>query len=84
LPRFYISVWFGLWAPKGTATDVIARLAGAVQMALASPTLQQRMTELGVDLPARDQQTPEALRAYHEAEMKKWIPLIKAANIKAE
>jgi tripartite-type tricarboxylate transporter receptor subunit TctC len=84
LPGFYISVWFGLWAPKGTPTDVIAKLAGAVQTALANPALQQRMTELGVDLPARDQQTPEALRAYHEAELKKWIPIIKAANIKTE
>ena len=84
LPGFYISVWFGLWAPKGTPTDVIARLAGAVRTALANPALQQRMTELGVDLPARDQQTPEALRAYHEAELKKWIPIINAANIKAE
>jgi len=84
LPDFHISVWFGLWAPKGTPKDVIARLAGAVQSALANPALQARMAELGVDLPARDQQTPEALRAYHEAELKKWIPIIRAANIKAE
>ena len=84
LPDFYISVWFGLWAPKGTPKDVIARLAGAVQAALADPVLQRRMTELGVDLPARDQQTPEALRAYHRAELEKWVPIIRAANIRIE
>jgi tripartite-type tricarboxylate transporter receptor subunit TctC len=84
LPNFYISVWFGLWAPKGTPNDVVARLSGAIQTALASPALQRRMAELGVDLPPREEQTPEGLRTYHEAELKKWIPLIKAANIKAE
>jgi tripartite-type tricarboxylate transporter receptor subunit TctC len=84
LPNFHISVWFGLWAPKGTPKDVVAKLAGAIQAALASPALQARMAELGVDLPPREEQSPEGLRAYHEAELKKWIPLIKAANITAE
>jgi tripartite-type tricarboxylate transporter receptor subunit TctC len=84
LPDFYISVWFGLWAPKGTPQDVIARLAGAVQSGLANPAMQHRLAELGVDLPAREEQTPEGLRAYHKAELTKWTPLIKAANIKVE
>jgi tripartite-type tricarboxylate transporter receptor subunit TctC len=84
LPEFYISVWFGLWAPKGTPKDVIAKLAAAVQSALADPALQRRMADLGVDLPPREQQTPEALRAHHKAELEKWTPIIKAANIKVE
>ena len=84
LPDFHMSVWFGLWAPKGTPTDIVARLTAAVQRALADPAVQQRMAELGVDLPPRDQQTPDALRAYHNAELTKWIPLIKAANVRVE
>lgn len=84
LPDFHMSVWFGLWAPKGTPTDIVARLTAAVQRALADPAVQQRMAELGVDLPPRDQQTPDALRAYHNAELTKWIPVIKAANVRVE
>jgi tripartite-type tricarboxylate transporter receptor subunit TctC len=84
LPGFHISVWFGLWAPRGTPRNVVAELARAAQTALADPALQRRMTELGVDLPGRDRQTPEALRAYHKAELDKWLPIIRAAEIKVE
>jgi tripartite-type tricarboxylate transporter receptor subunit TctC len=51
---------------------------------LADPTMSKRLTDLGQELPPRDQQTPEALRAYHKAEIDKWWPIIRAANIKVE
>jgi tripartite-type tricarboxylate transporter receptor subunit TctC len=84
LPGFYIAVWHGLWAPKGTPKEVVAKLVAAVQAALADPNVQKRLTELGQEIPPREQQTPEALRAHHQAELAKWIPIIKAANIKVE
>jgi len=84
LPGFYASIWFGLWAPKDTPAPVIARLNGAVVATLADPAVQTRLAGLGSDLPAREQQTPEALRAFQKAEIEKWWPLIKAAGIKAE
>ena len=84
LPGFYISVWHGLWSSKGTPKDVVRRLNAAVVDALADPTVRQRLTELGQELPAPEQQTPEALRTYHKAEIDKWWPIIKAANIKLE
>ena len=84
LPGFYISVWHGLWSSKGTPKDAVRRLNAAAVDALADATVRQRLTELGQDLPARAQQTPEALGAYQKAEIEKWWPIIKAANIKVE
>jgi tripartite-type tricarboxylate transporter receptor subunit TctC len=84
LPDFYIAVWHGLWAPKGTPKEVIDKLTAAVRDALADPTVQKRLVELGQDIPPPAQQSPEALAAYHKAEIDKWWPIIKAANIKGE
>jgi tripartite-type tricarboxylate transporter receptor subunit TctC len=52
--------------------------------ALSDPTVRQRFGELGLDIPPRGQQTPDALAAYHKAEIEKWWPIIKGANIKIE
>ena len=84
LPGFYVSVWRGLWVPKGTPKEVIAKLNAAVVDALADPAVRQRLADLGQELPPREQQTPEALGAFHKAEIEKWWPIIKAANIKPE
>jgi len=84
LPEFYISIWHGLWAPKGTPKDVVARLNAAVVDALADPTVRARFVELGQDIPPREQQTPEALAALQKSEIEKWWPVVKAAGIKAE
>jgi tripartite-type tricarboxylate transporter receptor subunit TctC len=84
LPGFHVSVWTALWVPKGTPRDVIAKLNAAVIDALADPTVRQRFADAGLEIPPREQQTPEALAAHHKAEAEKWWPIIKAANIKAE
>jgi len=80
----YIAFWQGMWAPKGTPRQVIAKVNDAVVKAFADPVVIKRLTELGQDLPSREQMTPEALGAYHKSEIEKWWPLIKGANIKAE
>jgi tripartite-type tricarboxylate transporter receptor subunit TctC len=84
LPGFYSSIWFGLWAPARTPKEIIAKLNTAVVDALADPTVRARIAALGQDIPPREQQTPEALGAFHKAEIEKWWPIIKAANIKGE
>ena len=84
LPGFHISNWRGLWASKGTPKDVIAKLNDAVVRALADPTVRKRLGDLGQEIPPREQQTPEALAAYHKAEIDRWWPVIKAANIKPQ
>jgi tripartite-type tricarboxylate transporter receptor subunit TctC len=84
LPSLDISVWYGLWAPKGTPKEIIAKLNAAAVQALSEPAVRQRFAELGLDMPPRDQLTPEALAAYQKAEIEKWWPVIKDANIKTE
>jgi tripartite-type tricarboxylate transporter receptor subunit TctC len=84
LPGLYVSIWFALWAPKGTPKDIIGKLNAAVASALADPGARQRLADLGLETAPREQQTPEALGAYHKAEIDRWWPIIKAANIKAE
>jgi tripartite-type tricarboxylate transporter receptor subunit TctC len=84
VPGLYISGWFGLFAPRATPPDIVARLNSAMVQALAEPALQKRFTELGLDIPSREQQTPERLAAFHKAEVEKWWPIIEAAAIKGE
>ena len=84
LPGFYFSRWHALWAPKGTPKDVVAKLNAAVVGALSDQAVRARLADLGQEIFPRDQQTPEAHGAYHKAEIEKWWPIIKAANIKAE
>ena len=84
LPGFYFSFWHALWAPKGTPGDAVPKLNDAVVKELADPAVRNRLTELAQDIFPREQQTPEALGAYQKAEIEKWWPIIKAANIKAE
>jgi tripartite-type tricarboxylate transporter receptor subunit TctC len=81
---FYIAVWHGLWVPKGTSTEIIAKLNAAVRGALADPAVRQRLASLALEIPPPEQQGPEALGDLHKAEIEKWWPIIKAANIKAE
>jgi tripartite-type tricarboxylate transporter receptor subunit TctC len=84
LPGFYISVWHGLWAPKGTSQEIIARVRTAIVEALADPALRQHFVDLGQEIPAPEQLTPVALASTQKAEIEKWWPIIKAANVKAE
>jgi tripartite-type tricarboxylate transporter receptor subunit TctC len=82
LSGFYAGTWNALFAPKGTPKDIIARLNAAAVKALAEPAVRARLTGLGQQIPPREQQTPEALGALHRADIEKWWPIVKAANIK--
>jgi len=84
IPGLYAVGWFGLFAPRGTPREAIARLNAAMVDALADPAIRKRMADLGLDVAPREQQSPEGLAAFHKAELDKWWPVIKAANIKVE
>ena len=84
LPGFYMSIWHAYWVPKGTPRDVVARINAALRESLADPAVRKRLEDLGQEIPVPEQQAPEALRVHHKAEIDKWWPVIKAANIKAQ
>ena len=83
-PGLHIAIWHGLWAPKGTAAPVIAKLNVAAVEALADPRVRQRFAEMGQDIPLLAQQTPAALAAFQRAEIAKWWPIIKTAGIQSQ
>src|SRR4029077_13773781 len=83
-PGLHIAVWGGLFVPKGTPRPVITKLASAASGALADAAVRQQLAKLGQDVVPREQQTAEALGALQKAEIEKWWPIIKAANVKAE
>jgi tripartite-type tricarboxylate transporter receptor subunit TctC len=84
VPGLHASFWHGLWAPKGTPTEIVAKLDAAVIETLADPAVKQRLKDIGQEPWPRDKQTPEALAAQQKAEIAVWWPIIKANNIKSE
>ena len=84
VPGLHMSLWQGLWAPKGTPRDVIAKLNDAVVLALADPAVRQKLADQGFDIPPREQLSPEALGAHQQAEIDKWWPILRAANVKGD
>jgi tripartite-type tricarboxylate transporter receptor subunit TctC len=84
VPSLHVSYWHGLWAPKGTPKDIIAKLNGVVVNAMVDATVRQRFADIGQAVWPREQQTPEALAAYHKAETEKWWPIIRTSGLKAE
>jgi tripartite-type tricarboxylate transporter receptor subunit TctC len=84
LPGYHVSLWHGLWMPKGTPQPIMARLNAAVAEALADANVQAKLASIGQDLFPPARQNPQALDAHQRAEIAKWWPLIKAAEIKVE
>jgi len=84
VPGLNIAGWFGFYAPKGTPPDIITRLNTAMVQALADAKVRTRFAELGLDVAAREQQTPDGLAKFQKAEMNKWWPIIRASGIRGE
>ncbi len=84
MPGFFASLWYGLWVPRGTSKDIIAKLNANKVRLLADPLVQKRFEELGIQTSTPEQQSPEALRAFQKAETERWWPIIRASGLKAE
>jgi tripartite-type tricarboxylate transporter receptor subunit TctC len=84
LPKFYMAVWHAFWVPKGTPRAVVDKLNAAVRDALKDPEVRRKLADLGQEIMAPAELTPEALRAHHKAEIDKWWPVIKQAGIRSE
>jgi tripartite-type tricarboxylate transporter receptor subunit TctC len=84
LPGFHMTLWSGLWVPRGTPKEVVAKLNGAAVEALKDPAVRKQFENLGLQMPPDDQLTPDALGAWQRSEIAKWWPMIKAADVKVE
>ena len=84
LPGFHMTLWSGLWVPKGTPKEIVARLNAATVEALNDPAVRKQLENLGLQMPPKDQLSPEALGAWQKAEIAKWWPMIKAADVKVD
>jgi tripartite-type tricarboxylate transporter receptor subunit TctC len=84
LPQLQTVAWTALFVPRGTPEFIIERINAAVQKAMQDPGVAKRLAEIGADIPPPDQRTPQALRHLVNAEIDKWVPLIKAAGVTAE
>lgn len=84
LSGFHMTLWSGLWVPKNTPKDIVAKLNAAAVDAMSDPAVRKKFEDLGLQMPPKDKLAPEALGAWQKAEIEKWWPMIKAADVKVE
>jgi tripartite-type tricarboxylate transporter receptor subunit TctC len=84
LPGFHMTLWSGMWVPKGTPKQIVTRLNAAAVEALNDPSVRKQLENLGLQMPPKDQLTPQALGDWQKAEIAKWWPMIKSANVKVD
>jgi tripartite-type tricarboxylate transporter receptor subunit TctC len=84
LPGFHMTLWSGLWLPKGTPREIVAKLNAAAVEALNDPAVKKQLENLGLQMPPKDQLSPQALGDWQKAQIAKWWPMIKAAKVKVD
>jgi tripartite-type tricarboxylate transporter receptor subunit TctC len=84
LPGFHMTLWSGMWVPKDTPKEIVAKLNASAVDALNDPTVRKQLENLGLQMPPKDQLSPQSLGTWQKAEIAKWWPMIKAANVKVD
>jgi len=82
--NYQMSIWAGIFAPKGTPKGTIDKLAVALNQALDDPGVQTRLADLGGSLPSKGERTPAKFNSFVKAEIARWSPILKAANIEGK
>ncbi len=78
---YQMSIWAGIFAPKGTPKEIIAKLAAALDKALDDPSVRKRLADLGGSIPAKRERTPASFARLVKAEIARWSPILKAASL---
>ena len=78
--NYLMSIWAGIFAPKGTPPTVVGKLADALDNALNDDTVKRRINNLGGSIPSKTERTPAAFDAYVKSEIVRWAPVLKAAG----
>ena len=84
LPEFEARPWYALFAPKGTPQPILDRLTVALDKALDDENVGKRLAEIGCDIPDKSRRGQAALAALVKNEIARWLPIIRAANVKVE
>jgi tripartite-type tricarboxylate transporter receptor subunit TctC len=84
LKGYEVTIWNAFFGPKGISKDNIAKINDALVKTLADPGITKRLTELAVDLPSKEEASPDALRTQLKASIDKWVPAVQAAGVKPE
>lgn len=84
IPDFDVSIWHGIYAPKGTPADVVEKLSAALKVALADESIAKAFADLGTSPSPAEDATPAALKAKVESEIARWKPVIEAAGVYAD
>ena len=81
--NYQMSIWAGIFAPKGTPKEIVGKLATALDQALDDPSVKVRLAERGGSLPGKDERTPAKFDSFVKAEIARWSPVLRAANVGA-
>jgi len=79
--NYQMSIWAGIFAPKGTPKEIISKLATALDKALDDPSVRKRLADLGGSIPAKRERTPASFARLVKAEIARWSPILKAASL---
>ncbi len=82
--NYQMSIWAGIFAPKGTPKEIVGKLAGALDQALDDPGVKKRLTDLGGSIPVKADRTPARFSTFVQAEIARWSPILKAANVEVK
>ncbi len=78
--NFEMSVWAGLFAPKGTPPEVVAKVSDALDRALDEPVVRERLAQLGGSIPAKAERNPAAFDRFVRSEIARWAPIVAATS----
>jgi len=76
---YQMSIWAGIFAPKNTPPQIVAKLASALDTALDEPSVRQRVGNLGGSIPSKAERNPATFDRYVKAEVARWAPILKAS-----